>query len=54
MEPAREGWHNEMRKYLQSIENLTQQSLNLIKRDRNNQPFDEEFKKHFLQRTNDR
>lgn len=53
MEPEGDGWRDEMQKYFHSVENLTGKSLKRIKRDRlrNNLPFDESFKKHFLDRT---
>lgn len=54
MESAGDGWRYELGKYFRSVENLTENALFLIKRDRirNNLPFDGSFKKYFLDRTN--
>lgn len=53
MESVGNGWRDELRKYFRSVENLTEKALQLIKCDRirNNLPFDESFKKYFLERT---
>lgn len=56
MEPADDGWRNEMKKYLCSIERLAETALKRIKLDRiqNNIPFDGSFKAYFLRETNAR
>lgn len=54
MESVDDGWRDELKKYFFLLENLTEKALLLIKRDRirNNEPFDDSFKKYFLDRTN--
>lgn len=46
MEPTAYGWKSEMKKYIRSIENISETALKSIKRDRirNNLPFDDSFK----------
>lgn len=54
MEPASDGWQDELETYFRSVECLTGKSLKRIKLDRirNNLPFDEPFMKYFLGLTN--
>lgn len=54
MESVDNDWRDELKKYFFLLENLTEKALLLIKRDRirNNEPFDDSFKKYFLDRTN--
>lgn len=56
MEATDNGWFHEMKKYFLSIENLTESALKRIRRDRiqKNLPFDDAFKKYFLDWTNSR
>lgn len=50
------GWFHEMKEYFLSIEILTESALKRIRRGRiqKNLPFDEAFKKYFLDWTNSR
>lgn len=55
MEPVcDDDWWNELRKYIRSVENLTETALKRIKqgRTRKNLPFDDTFRNYFLQKTN--
>lgn len=56
MDPAFNGWRNELQKYFRSIETISEKALKQIKRDRNryNLPFDDSFKDFVLKRTSTR
>lgn len=53
MEPACDGWRNELRKYWCKIEQQTRSSLQLIKTDliQSGLVFDDKFKDNFLRST---
>lgn len=56
MEPTVDGWQDVLKRYIRSIENLSETALKSIKRDRiqNNLPFDDSFMDKVLRLTNAR
>lgn len=56
MASAIDNWRDELKKYLRSIENISESALKSIKRDRirNRLPFDNSFKESILDLTNAR